>query len=180
MAVLELTLSEFAKRLTAKGLEIADIDWRPALKVCRQLLIASTKENFAGGHDPEGTPWLPLKRPRRNSKGADKPLRNTGLLMGSVTGGTGFVEELTRNRLTVGTNLDYAAIHQFGGSIQRPERRRIKPWVFTVDGHTVFTRRIKAHTVDVPARPFLGFNSKLIGRIENVLTEHAAKYLDEW
>lgn len=93
------------------------------LKTCRGLIIESVRDNFQGSHDPDGSPWKPLGHER--PAGGDKPLSNTGLLKGSVTGGgSGHVEELSETSLVMGTNLDRAAIHQWGGVI-RPRNAKM-------------------------------------------------------
>lgn len=94
-------------------------DFTQALGMCRMAVISATKENFAGGHSPTGSVWLPLAHPRPNSKGTDRPLRNNGILMASVTarGAPGNFEQITPTRMEFGTNLDYAAVHQYGATI---------------------------------------------------------------
>jgi phage gpG-like protein len=47
----------------------------------------------------------------------------------------------------IGTNVVYAAIHEFGGTITA---KNGKGMVFEVDGHTVMTK-----SVTIPARPYL-------------------------
>lgn len=162
-----------------------DADWTRPLKVAEQLIVSATKENFAGQHAPDGTPWTPLKYERsrardkraRKKGGRQQVLRDTGILMASVTAsGRGHVRELSRTQLRVGTNLNYAGTHQFGHTFNRPARQRSKPWVFTLPtGQTVFTRRIRAYSFTVPARPFLGYSQALLGRIESVFRSHLAR-----
>lgn len=84
-----------------------------------RAVVSNVKENFSGSHSPDGSPWLPLAHARPNSKGADKPLRKNGILLGSVTSrqGEGHYEEVTSTRMEYGTNLDYAATQQYGATI---------------------------------------------------------------
>lgn len=102
-----------------KNLPAAQFDFTKALGLCSIAIASSTKENFRGSHSPEGMPWLPLARPRINSKGSDKPLRDNGPLMASVTvrNAAGNVETITPTRLEFGTNLEYAGTHQYGATI---------------------------------------------------------------
>ncbi len=170
-----LSLEQFAGWASAQAAGLTD--FTVPLKRCMLLLVSETKRNFAEGHAPDGTPWLPLARPRANSKGGDLPLRNMGFLMASVTGaGNGHVESLTPTELTYGTNLEYAATHQYGATILMPEQSRPypqTPWVFKDEGgNTVFTRRISAHTVVVPQRQFLGINE--------AITEGVGEIFSEW
>ena len=48
------------------------------------ILRADVLLNFYDSHDPEGTPYPPLKHPRSNSKGGDKVLIDIGLLLHSA------------------------------------------------------------------------------------------------
>lgn len=174
-AVLEITPDGFAALLGRKADELAHIDLTVPLRRIAVLARSSVLENFSGSHSPEGIPWLPLRHRRANSKGEDKPLRDTGVLMASVTasGSAGHVEAITSRSLKLGTNIVYAAVHQFGHTFQRPARRRDKPWVFVGrGGATVFTRSIRAHTQTVPARPFLGWGDQLLHRSGQILAEY--------
>jgi phage gpG-like protein len=149
-------------------------DFTAPLKTCKVLLVAATLENFHGSHGPNGDLWAPLRHPR--ARGDATPLRDKGLLMGSVTGqGPGNVTQLTATYLVFGANLDYAAVHQWGATI--PERRRPypqKPFVFPgPGGELIFTRKIAATTI--PARPFLGIGDPLAEKIQLVFADWRAK-----
>lgn len=172
-AALQMSLDQFASFCEAKAKAFQQTDLRKPLTAIKVLLIADVRDNFHGSHAPDGTAWLPLKNPSKRRGGASaKPLRDTGLLMASVTAqGRGHVERIGEHELVLGTNLDYAAVHQFGATIFFPERRRRKPWVFESGGRKVFTRRIRAHTVTIPARPFLGFSERAINRIGLIFAE---------
>jgi len=146
MATEQITLSELAVRLDGISQGSQGSDYTEPLRSCSTAIKASAKENFAGGHGPDGEAWAPLARPRKRTKGMgkakgaekDKPLRDTGLLMASLTAaGPGHVERLTRAELLQGTNLGYARYHQYG-------------------------------TRHIPARPFLGFNEALQDRIVEI------------
>lgn len=66
-----------------------------------------------------GPGWVPLskrtlRRRRKKGKGA-KPLLDTGRLRASVVAeGSGSIKEITKIGFRLGTNLKYAATHQFG------------------------------------------------------------------
>lgn len=175
-AAMEMTLDDLARFLEGRASALARIDLSKPMKVILQLAKSSIKDNFAGSHAPDGTPWLPLARPRqgkRHRNSTPLPLRDTGLLMASVTAsGPHHVERTDDHSMQVGTNLEYAAIQNFGGTVNHPERTRAKPWVFTNgQGQTIFTRRIKAHSVTIPARPFLGWSPKLVEQTADILSE---------
>ena len=116
----KLTFAQLGQWAGRTEAELASINYRPALKKCRVLIVADIKENFQGSHTPDGIPWKPLAHPRPNSKGSDKPLLDKGLLRASVTasGGKGHYETITRREMTFGTNLEYARVQQEGGTIR--------------------------------------------------------------
>lgn len=177
MVAATLTLEEFAAFLHRKAEDLRRLDLTRPLKTIAVLAKADMKERFATATAPDGSAWLPLKRPRANSKGGDKPLRDNGILMASATAaGPKHVEEVTTSSLVVGTNLDYAPIQNFGGTIHVPKKTRAKPWVFTsAEGQTIFTRHIKGHDVTIPARQFVGWSEQLIEQSTEVIADYAAK-----
>lgn len=172
-AALEMTLDQFAFYAKAKAAGLTRADMRQPLTAVKVLLVADVRENFDQAHAPDGTAWLPLKNPsQRRGGSSSKPLRDTGLLMASVTAqGRGHVEQITEDTLVLGTNLPYAGVHQHGATIFFPEKTRKKPWVFEAGGKKVFTRRLKAHSVTIPARPFLGFSPRALDRIDKIFGE---------
>ncbi len=118
------------------ALERAGTNMRPHLDKVGSQLVDLVRLTFHESRDPYGRPWKPLKL--RDGQ----PLRNTGLLMNSVT-------HLVRgNSVEIGTNVPYAPVHQFGARIE-PKRARFL--VFR-DGQGGW---IRARKVEVPARPFL-------------------------
>lgn len=179
-AVEEVGLSQLAGAIATLG--TPPRTYAPLFAKYKVLLSSESKKCFGEGRSPDGQPWAPLKRPRerqrdKRAKGGSgqKPLRDTDLLMLSVTAkGRGHTETETDTSLTWGSNLPYAAIHQEGGSIQYAERRRERPWVFRgPNGETIFTRRIRAHTVTIPARPFLGISD----RTADLMADMAADFV---
>lgn len=72
------------------------------LKQIGTALVANTKLRFRDSVDPEGKAWAKLKY----RKG--KPLLKTGRLRSSIT------FSATDSYLDVGTNVEYAAMHQYG------------------------------------------------------------------
>lgn len=84
-------------------------------------------------------------QPIRNDAQVRAPVK-TGTLRRSIHSETA---EKTDKRVSVlvGTDLEYAAIHEFGGEI-RP--RNARALVFEIDGEVVVTQR-----VTMPARPYL-------------------------
>ncbi len=115
------------------------IDNVRVLRGIGQMIVTQTLERFDTQTSPEGKPW------KKTARGGNI-LRDEGNLYNSIhyliTG---------KNSVAVGTNLEYAAIHQFGGVI-KPDKHAYL--TFFVPG--VGFRRTKK--VVMPARPYLGVN----------------------
>jgi len=131
---------------------------RPALDVIGRLFKSKVQLGFATGTDPYGRPWKPLKFRQ------GQPLRKDGQLMGSVD------YAIEGNSVVIGTNMEYAPLHQFGGTIE-PKPGRFWKYSYQTIGRrgprTVNVTRpallvfpgpdgklIFAKKVTIPARPF--------------------------
>lgn len=88
--------------LAAKGEDLS-----PLLDELGQDEKARVLMRFENAQAPDGTTWQALKHPR--PRGGDKPLQDTGVLMGSIT-----AQVIGKHTLQVGTATDYAHYHQFG------------------------------------------------------------------
>lgn len=144
---------------------------RPLMRAITRLFEAETEANFAAQGRPA---WLGLSPRTRKRRGADaKILQDTGRLAGSVS------TDYDQHHARVGTNVRYAAIHQFGGTIERPAyskqvRHRTdakgnllrtgmfkgKGLVFAKNSHKRAVTRwfeVGAHSITIPARPYLPF-----------------------
>ncbi len=162
----------------------------PILEQIGDIVISGVEENFAreGRYSSPGA-WLgggqkwralrPSTLRRRKNKGKDaKILQDTGTLAGSIA------KTVTENSVIVGTNLPYAAAHQFGARINMPARPRIlhfrKYKKGQHKGKTLFARpekaqfgqkvQGKAYMVTIPARPFLTIHPDDLQEIKDVLT----------
>lgn len=130
----------------------ASRDFTPAMKEVSGVLETGTRVRFETGADPEGRPWVPSQRAIEEG---GRTLTDTGALLGSIAAAfdaTGAI---------VGTNLVYAAIHQFGGTI------RPRPGSGKKALNTPFGPR---GAINMPARPFLGFGPYEVEEIEDILT----------
>lgn len=124
---------------------------RPLLEDVKGRLLLSVQQNFTAGGRPRN--WTPLAASTlANRRGTSaRILRDTGRLQNSITG------RIENRRVIVGTNVVYARIHQEGGTVRVPEIRARPGKVlrFVVGGQVVYARRVSAHTVRIPARPYL-------------------------
>ena len=106
------------------NLEKAGTDLTPAMRAIAQTLAYETEQNFAAGGRPK---WEPLKNPSERRQGG-AILQDTGQLAASIT------TDYSSSRAMIGSNKEYAAIHQFGGKAGRGKK------------------------VAIPARPYLAVN----------------------
>jgi len=124
---------------------------KPLFNQIGYTLIDIVEENFES-ESFLGKPWTPLKestKKQKAKKGYKKILQNRGHLAESID------FEATNDKLILGTNLEYAPIHQFGGNAG------------------------KNHSAKIPARPFLPINEKgeLPKKVENEILEAVEFYL---
>lgn len=163
----EIDDKEFADALV-KALDIAG-DVQPLLEDIGDRIIFNTRRRFAEGVGPDGERWEPLseitKQLRREGpgSGSDKPLNDTRALFRSIQ------KAVTGNTVSVGSNLPYAALQQFGGTI-RPKNGDFL--VFGTGENTVFAKESK-----VPARPYLGLNQDDRLDIIDVVNRHLREAL---
>jgi len=113
-------------------------DLRPLMKNIAGVMADSVEENFKQGGRPEK--WEKLKEVtinQRTKKGywPGKILQMRGELAASIT--TAYDE----SSAIIGTNKEYAAIHQFGGKAGRGKK------------------------VEIPARPYLNLGEKELNSI---------------
>ena len=109
-----------------------------------EALKSSTQDRFEHGVGPDGTPWEPSQRALK--KGG-KTLVNNNILQNSIDW------EASDSTVVVGTNNEYARIHQLGGQAGR------------------------GHAVTLPARPYLGLSEEDHAEIREMMRDHLAASL---
>lgn len=153
-------------------------------------MLFSTQRRFETETDPDGKKWEPLKRRTaaarigRRRRGTDHILRVTTRLYQSL------ISASDATSAQVGTNLEYAAIHQFGGVIPVPERqgrvsfkavrgkrgvRFVRPGTKGAEAREV---TIRAHSIRIPARAYLGINDADRAEIELIAVESIRREAD--
>jgi phage virion morphogenesis protein len=112
-------------RAIREGLQLlkrAGEDLRPAFEDIGEALVRSTAQRFENQVDPEGQPWAPLSPATllfKQKKGYPAEiLTMRGRLRASIAARPGATQ------VWIGTNVVYAAIHQFGGLIQKAAHSR--------------------------------------------------------
>ncbi|WP_130472288.1 phage virion morphogenesis protein [Candidatus Magnetaquicoccus inordinatus] len=138
-------------------------DMAPVMRRVAGIMKEAVETNFSVGGRPS---WHPLTKAylkqKKEAKFGDKILIRTGQLQRSITASYG------ADFAMVGTNLEYAAIHQFGGDITIPPHRR--EVYFHLNRRTgevgnKFVKKAKSNfaqevdhpggRITIPARPYL-------------------------
>ncbi|WP_273211228.1 phage virion morphogenesis protein [Helicobacter rodentium] len=151
MAEIILKLEELQGKLErlSKALE----NKTPLLRRIANTLQNVTEESFDKQASPFGEKWKDNAPSTKRKKRGNKILIQSGLLSQS------FTQKVTGSSAQVGTNKQYAAIHQFGGKAGRGKK------------------------VSIPARPFMPIKSngeipKDLGeRLENEVVDYLKKVL---
>lgn len=158
--MLTLTLSDgLTARLNAAIAAAAD--FTPAMRTIADAMHANAQQYFETERGPDGKPWKPS---RRAADEGGRTLYDRGDLQQSLT-----ASHDARSAI-LGTNLPYAAIHQFGGKITAKTAKGLRFMVGKGDAeHLVIVQ-----SVTLPARPFLGFSAEDKVEIEGILERHLA------
>lgn len=92
--------------------ELAQADRELLLSDMAELVVAETQLNFENEQRPDATDWPASQRAEMTG---DKTLQHHGHLRDSIT----YQIDGAAMRAEIGSNLQYAAIHQFGGQAGR-------------------------------------------------------------
>lgn len=146
----------------------------PLMDEIGSILVASTIDRFEREIDPDGRPWKPSARAKQEH---GKTLTDSARLRTSIT------HRPVRHKVDVGSNVAYAAIHQFGGKIEIPGRSQTL--AFSSNSNKFASRRstrarkagavrvafatIRAHVVEMPERPYLGIGPSDPAAIEDAV-----------
>lgn len=180
-------LDDAAARQALRDLVERVSDRRPFFKNVGEILQLATKDRFLSKTGPDGVAWAPLrpstiKSKIRKGRSPTDVLKLDGHLAGSIR------TIATNDEVQVGSPVDYAAIHQLGGTIDRAARQG-KIWrVMERDGSVGrrFAKRklkrkvetevaIPAYRITIPARPYLGASD---ANLEDIAAE-AITWLSE-
>ena len=186
MTGVRIEVDDAAVRGALSQLAGVSTDLTRPLRAIGDYLVADTKLRFEAGRGPDRLPWKPSARALKEG---GMTLVDSARLKASIT------RVVTSSSVQVGTNVKYAAIHQFGGEIRQFAYSR-KVAFRTVksrqeDG-TLLTRRLfarsrgsRAHkrvemqavtfgdrVIKMPARPFLGLGDNNRETIVAIIGDH--------
>lgn len=152
----------------------------PVFKSIGEHLVRTTWERFDAQHAPDGTPWQPIKDSSlaiavgmhagiddrdHTKKGALRAhilrrIANKKILIQTSRLRDSIAYRATGDGVAVGTNVIYAAIHQFGGQTKPhvilPVRKKALAWF----GGAHPVKKVNHPGSKIPARPFLGISAE--------------------
>lgn len=153
--LVEIDSQPFIQALERLAERAADLT--PALRGIGEYLRGSSADRFDTQTAPDGTAWKPLHEDYKESKSANKD---------KVLTLNGYLRKLhwqvAPNEVAIGSNLEYAAIHQFGGVIKPKNGKAL-----------AFGGRIVAQ-VTIPARAYLGVSDVDAREIEEQVADYLA------
>ena len=146
---------------TIAGMLARLADRAPAMRIVAEIVRASVVKNFEAGGRPEK--WKPSRRAAREG---GQTLVKSGRLVNSI------FPRSDASRAQIGTNVSYAAIHQFGGKIGArvilPVNKKALFW----PGARHPVKKVNWPGATIPARPFLVVQDEDWAEIRAALSEH--------
>ncbi|ADD28714.1 phage virion morphogenesis protein [Meiothermus ruber] len=130
-----------------------------------QAALNQIDESFAGQKDPWDRPWKPSARAEATG---GQTLRKTARLQRSMTSKSALQTE--PEGFEVGTNVVYAATHQYGATITPQQKKALR--------FKMGQRWVQAQKVQIPARPFIP-EPELSPRWERAFEEAAEAYFQQ-
>jgi len=155
-------------------------DLTPVMQVIQQKIMTETDMNFRREQSPEGIGWEKSERAKKQN---GKTLQHKGILRASISTGRKFnINKVDKQSVQVGTNLPYAPIHQYGGSINRNAQSRYVNFKISKSGNWRFAKKkkanfqrgvtYKAYTISMPQRRFIGITPKMSKEFNERITRY--------
>ena len=171
--MIKIEVHDQAVRTALAALQARVSNLQPLLGDIGEAIVQRAKARFDSSRAPDGiTPW----KPKRQADGRKTLVGPSGDLRRQI------VSRATGRAVLVQATAKYAAIHQFGGSIERPAYSKLvrhrtdakgdllrsaiiknaagqaRGLVFAKNSHKRVKERwfeVSAHRIKIPARPFL-------------------------
>lgn len=145
-ASIDVRIDDKAVKAAFRKLAIAfSGNTRPIMAAIGTALVGSTQRRFSTQTDPDGNHWLAVNQDYAATKRNVRILTESGRLRSSIN------SRPSNDEVRIGTNVVYAAIHQFGGTISAKGGGFLS---FRIGGQF-----IKVRSVKIEARPYLGISA---------------------
>lgn len=150
--MIEAQLDSVELRRALEMLRVSCLDASPVMRVIAGDMERAVEKNFRSEGRPAWLGLAPGTIAGRVKQGTwpGKILQRTGQLASSVE------THSDSTSATVGTNLKYAAIHQFGGRTRAHTITARKGKALAFGG--IFRRQVRHPGSNIPARPFLALD----------------------
>ncbi len=174
MTKITLTIDDAEVNSSLQALAERGQNLHAVLQVIGTQMLERTQRRFDTSTAPDGTAWQPNRPATRKAKGGKPPLVDHGYLRQQIVAS---VTDSTLNLSTTAVTAAYAAIQQFGGTIDRAagstkvkhrtnakgdllrsEIMNGKGLIFASKRHKRVLERefpVAAHKITIPARPFM-------------------------
>ena len=167
-ARIEIATDDRALR-TALDRMISAVEYpQEAMKDISEKLRTSIIHCFETERGLGGAPWKKSGRARREG---GQTLTDTGRLRGSIAAFASDIEAV------VGTNVTYAAIHQFGGRTAPHTIRARDKKALAWPGARHPVQQVNHPAAQIPARPFLGIDDGDCRTILRMIEKHLREAL---
>lgn len=137
------------------------IDFRKVHQEIGEYVLGTIHDRFKNGVGPDGHPW---KKSVRAEVESGQTLVNTRHFEES------FTYRVTVNRVDVGTNWPFAAVHQEGRIIRAKNAKALR---FKIGGRWVIKKQVK-----IPARPVVGLNANDQTEIRDIVAEAIGRVIE--
>lgn len=158
MSSISVRLDGETEGLLVRLRQMGDVDRAGIANAIAEGIRTSTVGRFRTETGPDGRRWNPSVRAQETG---GRTLTQTAALKTSIHA------QADAHGAAVGTNLVYAATHQFGD--ERTVRAKNSGFLrFKVNGRWVTKASVR---VNIPARPFLGISAEDEAEIKEILEE---------
>lgn len=187
--MIDIKIDNTSVMQTLERLEKAVIHRAPVMQAIAGIMADAVEENFAR----EGRPaWQGLKPGSWLSRAGaltksgqvsaarfDKKVRGGKILQASGRLASSITQSSSNDNAVVGTNVKYAAIHQFGGKTTpheiRPRNKKALAWA----GGRHPVGKVNHPGSDIPARPFLVLDDTDMREIEATVGDYLRGVIGE-
>lgn len=167
-----------ADELIAAVERLSRINIEQLLSIIGEYLVSETKTRFEKGIGPDKNKWKELAPstlaipkpsspdypPNRKPRDPSKPiLVGAGHLRDSIN------YQVSGNEVHCGTNKEYAPTHQFGLKLEIRPTNKLALRFYGPGGREII---VKKATLNIPARPFLGFSDDDEEEIRNIIEDY--------
>lgn len=179
------TVEQFGAELKRK---MAGIDYSPIFRAIKEIVDRSIAQNFASGgrwgDDLFGGGTGAWKKSKRVLSKGGQTLYKTHQLAQSMN--VIVRQEGSKIIIEAGSNMKYAAIHQFGGTINKAARSNLYVQYRGANGKyqkgSTYGKGTTtgAHSITIVARPFVVLQNQDIEEIKMLIAKHMIKVTGSW